>query len=97
MNWFWESKNGNELIKYLNTHKHPKHTDRIRRERYPPYVYAMILKGNVYDGEGGRKADFNEKFRLLKVGFTQCSVKDGDNTRMKQIKEKFKKKPRKGC
>ena len=79
LRWFWSSGNGNDLIKFLNTHEHPRHNDKLRREMFSPYVYGFVFKGTIYDGAD---RDFERKFKMIKIGFTQCTLK--------QIKKRFK-------
>ena len=56
--WFWSGNNANQTIDYLNDYR--RWNDRLRRERYSPHVYVMVLN----------KPE-REFWKLLKVGFTE--------------------------
>ena len=43
LEWFWSNSNGNKLIQFLNKHTQKEHNDELRRERYPPFVYGLVL------------------------------------------------------
>ena len=78
LEWFWKESNGNNLIKQLNKYAYVKKLpDRIRREKYAPVVYAVVVN------------NFPElmdpKWRLVKVGFTHQSIEKGTNNRMEQL------------
>ena len=77
--WFWSDENGNDLIKFLNTHEHPRHNDKLRREMFSPFVYGIVFKGTINDDAD---LDFERKFKMMKIDFTQCSLK--------QIKKRFR-------
>ena len=87
LKWFWEGTNGNGLIKRLNSYaRQEEMSDRIRREKFSPHIYGVLLKTSPSEIEGRCKA--------VKVGFTQQSIKKGGNNRIEQIeatleKEKF--------
>ena len=85
LNWFWSGKNRNNLINFLNTYKHSQHTDKHRREKYQPYAYGLVLN----DASSG-KNNLDKKFKLMKIGFTQCPIGSNENSRIKEIKRKFK-------
>ena len=85
LNWFWSGKKRNNLINVLNTYKHSQHTDKLRREKYQPYAYGLVLN----DASSG-KNNLDKKFKLMKIGFTQCRTGSNENSRMKEIKRKFK-------
>ena len=84
LNWFWSKGNGNKLIQFLNKHTQKEHNDELRRERYPPFVYGLVLNDILYHGTSSRGDAFNKKFRLMKIGFSELI----DN-RIKQITKKF--------
>ena len=78
LNWFWTGNNGNDLIKQLNQYAQvKKFTDRIRREKDSPTVYGIVVNNfpfpNVHD------------WKLVKVGFTHRSIRQGSNNRMEQL------------
>ena len=79
LQWFWSRENGNDLIKFLYTHEHPRHNDKPRRETFSPFVYGIVFKGTIYDDA---EVDFQRKFKMMKIGFTQGTLK--------QIKQRFK-------
>ena len=76
---FWSRGNGNDLIKFLNTHEHPRHNDKRRRETFSPLVCGIVFKGTIYDDAD---VDVQRKFKMMKIGFTQGTLK--------QIKQRFK-------
>lgn len=82
MAWFWQGTNGNNFIRKLNKYakEHNRH-DRIRREKDGPSVYAIVLNKFVL-GE-------SRKYRLVKVGFTEKSIKRGSNNRMEQLEREI--------
>ena len=84
MNWFWSKGSGNKLIQSLNKHTQKEHNDELRRERYPPFVYGLVLNDIVYHGTSSWGNAFNKKFRLIKIQFSELI----DN-RIKQITKKF--------
>ena len=43
LNWFQSKGHGNKLIQFLNKHTQKEHNDELRRERYPPFVYGLVL------------------------------------------------------
>ena len=79
LRWFWSRGNGNDFIKFLNTHEHPRHNDKLRREAFSPFVYGTVFKGTIYHDAD---VDFQRKFKMMKIGFTQGTLK--------QIKQRFK-------
>ena len=84
LNWFWSKGNSNKLIQFLNKHTQKEHNDELRRERYPPFVYGLVLNYIAYHGTSSRGNAFNKKFRLMKIGFSELI----DN-RIKQITKIF--------
>ena len=72
------------MIQFLNTHTQKEHNDELRRERYPPFVYGLVLNYIAYHGTSSRGNAFNKKFRLMKTGFSELI----DN-RIKQITKIF--------
>ena len=80
LKWFWEGTNGNELIRELNSYAQKNELDdRIRREKYCPNVYAIVLN-NFSIGR-------DEEWKLVKVGFTHKSIKRNSNNRMEQLQK----------
>ena len=86
LEWFWQGTNGNNLIRFLNTH--PRE-DKIIRERFSPFAYGLIFNGPISD-TAKNSSQFNSKFRLMKVGFTQSSTVFNENNRMEQIIRDFR-------
>ena len=42
--WFWDGTKGNDLIRQLNDYAEKQHlSDRIRREKHCPHIYAIVL------------------------------------------------------
>ena len=72
------------MIQFLNKHTQKEHNDELRRERYPPFVYGLVLNYIAYHGTSSRGNAFNKKFRLMKIGFSELI----DN-RIKQITKIF--------
>ena len=58
---FWSGPNGNNLINFLNTHNHSKHKNKLRREKWPPVAYGLVLNGDSYNGTNPRKTNFKKK------------------------------------
>lgn len=82
LRWFWTGTNGNALIKRLNQYAQVhKFTDRIRREKDRPTVYVIVVKRFPASKVGG--------WRLVKVGFTHRSIKQGSNNRMEKLQEEI--------
>ena len=46
---------------------------------FSPYVYGIVFKGTIYHGAD---LEFERKFKMMKIGFTQCTLK--------QIKKRIK-------
>ena len=69
LEWFWSRNNGNKLIQFLNKHTQKEDHDELRRERYPPLVYGLVLNDMIYSGTDSRGNAFNKKFRIMKIGF----------------------------
>ena len=84
LQWFWFRRNGNKLIQFLNKHTQEGRDDKLRRERYSPSVYGLVLNDVVYSGTSSKRNAFNKKFRLMKIGYSELT----DN-RTKKIKKKF--------
>ena len=82
--WFWSGSNGNKLIQFLNKHTQEEHDDKLRRERYSPSVYGLVLNDIVYSGTSSTANAFNKTFRLMKIGYSKLT----DN-RIKKITKKF--------
>lgn len=82
--WFWQGTNGNNFIRELNKYaKEHNYHDRIRREKDGPSVYAIVLNKIGLD---------SSDYKLVKVGFTQTSIKRGSNNRMEQLKREIESK-----
>ena len=84
LEWFWSKSNGNKLIQFLNKHTQKEHSDELRRERYPPFVYGLVLNDVAYSGTNSRGNAFNKKFRLMKIGFSELI-----ENRINQMTKKF--------
>ena len=84
LEWFWSNSNGNKLIQFLNKHTQKEHNDELRRERYPPFVYGLVLNDILYHGTSSRGDAFNKEFRLMKIGFSELI-----ENRINQITKKF--------
>lgn len=81
---FWNGTKGNDLIKKLNDYAEREHlSDRIRREKHCPNIYAIVLNNFPLPGDG--------QWKLVKVGFTHQSVKRGRKNRMELLKRKIEK------
>ena len=76
--WFWKGQNGNNLIKKLNQ---ASNTDRIRREKFPPHIYGIVLKDGVFPFKE------QEQWRLCKIGFTHKDTTPESNNRMDQLEK----------
>ena len=82
--WFWDGTKGNDLIKKLNDYAERQHlSDRIRREKHCPHIYAIVLNNFLIAGDG--------RWKLVKVGFTHQPVKRGRKNRMELLKRKIEK------
>ena len=84
LEWFWSKNNGNKLIQFLNKRTQKEHNDELRRERYPPFVYGLVLNDMIYIGTNSRGNAFNKKFRIMKIGFSELI-----NDRINRITNKF--------
>lgn len=81
---FWNGTKGNDLIKELNDYAERQHlSDRIRREKHCPHIYAIVLNNFPIPGDGQWKA--------VKVGFTHQPVKRGRKNRMELLTRKIEK------
>ena len=80
LKWFWEGENANELIIFLN--RRDGHQDKLRREKDPPFVYGLIRNDDIYNGQNSRVAEFNKKFKLMKIGLTQSNTESNVNNKM---------------
>ena len=82
LEWFWTGSNGNDLIKKLNKYaQDQKFTDRIRREKYSPTVYGIVVNDFPFPND--------HHYKLVKVGFTHRSIRQGSNNRMEQLQEQL--------
>lgn len=82
---FWNGTKGNDLIKKLNDYaERQRLSDRIRREKHCPNIYAIVLNNFPLPGDG--------LWKLVKVGFTHQPVKRGRKNRMELLKRKIEKK-----
>ena len=84
LEWFWSKNNGNKLIQFLNKRTQKEHNDELRRERYPPFVYGLLLNDMIYIGTNSRGNAFNKKFRIMKIGISELI-----NDRINRITNKF--------
>lgn len=67
LEWFWSESNGNKLIQFLNKHTQKEHNDELRRERYLPFLYGLVLNDIVYHGTSSRGNAFNKNLDVLKI------------------------------
>ena len=88
LKWFWEGENANELIIFLN--RRDGHQDKLRREKDPPFVYGLIRNDDIYNGQNSRVAEFNKKFKLMKIGLTQSNTESNVNNKMEEIIKRHK-------
>ena len=84
LEWFWSKNHGNKLIQFLNKRTQKEHNDELRRERYPPFVYGLVLNDMIYTGTNSRGNAFNKKFRIMKIGLSELI-----NDRINRITNKF--------
>ena len=80
LQWFRFRRNGNKLIQFLNKHTQEGCDDKLRRERYSPSVYGLVLNDVVYSGTSSKRNAFNKKFRLMKIGYSELT-----DTRLIQV------------
>ena len=81
---FWNGTNGNDLIKKLNDYAERQHlSDRIRREKHCPHIYAIVLNNFPIPGDS--------QWKPVKVGFTHQPVKRGSKNRMELLIRKIEK------
>ena len=80
LKWFWEGENANKLIIFRN--RRDGHQDKLRHEKDPPFVYGLIRNSRV--------AEFNKKFKLIKIGLTQSNTDSNVNDKMEEIIERHK-------
>ena len=73
LQWFWSRRNGNKLIQFLNKHTQEGRDDKLRRERYSPSVYCLVLNDVVYSATSSKRNAFNKKFRLMKIGYSELT------------------------
>ncbi|XP_078350235.1 uncharacterized protein LOC144635040 isoform X2 [Oculina patagonica] len=85
--WFWVGSNGNDLIKKLNASK--KRVDFIRREKYRPVVYCIVLNDGQFPGKTKDETKTEVQWKLCKVGFTQVDTATGTNNRMEDVRKKI--------
>lgn len=79
LEWFWERRNGNNLIKELNDKKTGNY---IRREKDRPTIYCLVLN----DDEKFPPKEGGVQWKLCKVGFTCVSTAEGAHNRMKKVR-----------
>ena len=84
LEWFWKGQNGNDLIKELNQ---TGNTDRIRREKFRPHIYGIVLKDGVFPFK-----EQGQQWKLCKVGFTHKDTTTGTENRMEQLQRKIESK-----
>lgn len=88
LRWFWNQSNGNYLIKRLNEYARLNNwSDRIRREKYIPHIYGIVLNGFRNPEESDAP-----HWKLVKVGLTHKSIQRGSNNRMEQLERKLRRK-----
>lgn len=86
LRWFWNQSNGNDLIKQLNEYARRNNlSDRIRREKYSPHIYGIVLNGFQIPSVAPH-------WKLVKVGLTQQSIERGSNNRMEQLERQLRSK-----
>ena len=83
--WFWNGSNGNNLIKKLNGSSQNKSNDSIRREKFRPTVYCIVLNDGQFPGQSVEKTE-TVQWKLWKVGFTHVDTTTGTNNRMEVVK-----------
>ncbi|KAK3598465.1 hypothetical protein CHS0354_023018 [Potamilus streckersoni] len=79
--WIQQSQNYNDFIETFNYSA--QGGDTIRKEKYHPTIYGLVVNDNILAGK---------HWRFAKVGFTQIDTTRGSNNRMeivmKQIQQK---------
>lgn len=86
--WFWSGQNGNTLIKNLNRNK--SREEIVRREKYSPYAYGIVLNVNQakrFEEDIGEKVE--EDLKFVKIGFTQQETHSASKNRMTDVKTKI--------
>lgn len=78
LGWFWYRQNGNNLIKELN--QASPTTDRIRREKYAPYIYGIVLNDGYFPFQ-----ERGQQWKLCKIGFTNKDTTTGRGNRMETL------------
>lgn len=89
MTKFWSYKNGNDLIRSLNKYARKKkmmgYGDSVRREKYSPAIYGIVLNRRKF-------LKLREDYRLVKVGFTHTYIAHGTGNRMEILIKEIKRK-----
>ena len=67
-----------------------EHQDKFRHEKDPPFVYGLIRNDDIYNGNNSRTADFNKRFKLIKIGLTQSNTDSDVNNKMEVISRRHK-------
>ncbi|KAL3891645.1 hypothetical protein ACJMK2_003897 [Sinanodonta woodiana] len=76
--WFWTGKNSNNLIELLNMSEY-RSTDYVRKERFRPFIYGVVLN-----------YEFDTNWRFMKIGFTMSETTKR-NSRMTKVERKIDK------
>ena len=88
LKWFWEGENASELIMFLN--RRDGHHDKLRREKDPSFVYGLIRNDDIFNGQNSRTAEFNKRFKSMKIGLTQSNTDSNVNNKMEEIIKRHK-------
>ena len=86
LKWFWVRNNGNNLVKKLNNV--PGQEDCIRREKYSPHIYGVVINQPVFPVQ-----EKGKEWKLCKIGFTHCDTtqgRQGTKNRMEQVEREVK-------
>ena len=88
--WFWNGSNGNNLIKKLNGSSQNTSNDSIRREKFRPTVYCIVLNDGQFPGKSVEMTETERtkevQWKLCNVGFTHVDTTTGTNNRMEVVK-----------
>lgn len=85
--WFWSGQNGNTLIKHLNSNK--SREEIVRREKYSPYAYGILLKVNQAERFKQDVGDIEEDLKFVKIGFTQQVTSSDTKNRMTEVQKQI--------
>ena len=53
-------------------------------------MYGLIRNDDIYNGNNSRTADFNKRFKLIKIGLTQSNTDSDVNNKMEVISRRHK-------